>query len=132
MNAEFLNIFLLPPKITEVNGLFLKTGKVSYSEHKKYRMFLKSETQKYELLESQSVNFKYFVKNDGAGAYFPISHLLTKQFQSAQIYQSGAARGNPLSHFFIAFIKIRTYCIDTYIFPAGTLKSWVLRKCSSL
>ena len=68
MNAEFLNIFLLPPKITEVNGLFLKTGKVSYSEHKKYRMFLKSENQKYELLESQNVNFKYFIKYDRAGA----------------------------------------------------------------
>ena len=68
MNVEFLNIFLLSPKKAEVNGLFLKTGKVSYSEHKKYRMFLKSETQKYELFESQYVNFKYFVKYDGAGA----------------------------------------------------------------
>ena len=52
MNVEFLNIFLLSPNKAEVNGLFLKTGKVSYSEHKKYRMFLKCETQKYELLES--------------------------------------------------------------------------------
>ena len=67
MNAELFNIFLLSPNKAEVNALFLKTGKVSFSEHKKNRIF-KSETQKYELFESQYVNFKYFVKYDGAGA----------------------------------------------------------------
>ena len=67
MNAELFNIFLLSPNKAEVNALFLETGKVSFSEHKKNRIF-KCETQKYELFESQSVNFKYFVKYDGAGA----------------------------------------------------------------
>ena len=44
--------------------------------------------------------FKYFVKYDGAGALFPISHLLTKHVQSARRYIKGAGRvGSRCYHF---------------------------------
>ena len=68
MNAELFNIFLLSPNEAEVNMLFLKTGKVSLLWTQNYWILLTSETQEYEHLESQYVNFKYFVKYDGAGA----------------------------------------------------------------